>query len=183
MLRILLGLILLVSLPGLVPAETVYKYVDKNGNLVFTDEPTAGAEALDVKPVATMPALPTTPPQREVASAGPFAYNRIVIVSPENQHHYVNETEPVVVQGAVSPNLRTDDRVQLLLNGAARGAPISSLTFTLDNLERGEYRAQISILDKDGQSMGTSDAVTFQVKRFSRLMPKAAPAPRPRPRS
>lgn len=172
MLRIALPLFLLLSATSL-PAETVYKYVDENGNLVFTDEPRKGAEALDIKPVATMPALPTTPPQREKTVAGPFQYNKVLIVSPANQQHFINENEPIVVQVAVSPNLRTEDRVQLLLNGAARGAPISSTSFSLDNLDRGEYQAQVKILDKNGKEMGTSDSVTFQVKRHSKLMPNA----------
>ena len=63
--------------------------------------------------------------------------------------------------------------LQLLLNGAARGAPISSTSFSLDNLDRGEYQAQVKILDKNGKEMGTSDSVTFQVKRHSKLMPNA----------
>ncbi len=180
MLRIALPVFLLLSAAS-VPAETVYKYVDENGNLVFTDEPRKGAEALDIKPVATMPALPTTPPQREKAVAGPFHYNKVLIVSPENQHNFINESDPIVVQVAVSPNLRTDDRVQLLLNGAPRGAPISSTSFTLDNLERGEYQAQVKILDKDGKEMGSSDSVTFQVKRFSKLMPGNQPPAKPKP--
>jgi len=186
MARTLLALLVLLTAWRPALAETVYKYVDENGNTVFTDEPRKGAEQMDVKPIPTVPALPTQAPQKQPAAAGPFQYNKILIVSPEDQHNFINETDPVVVQAAVSPNLRTADRVQLMLNGSPHGSPISSTAFTLDSLDRGEYKAQVRILDKDGKELGISDTVTFQVKRNSVNLPgqkKPQPKPKPKPQT
>lgn len=162
-------------------AETVYKYVDENGNTVFTDEPRKGAEKLDVQPVPTVPALeiPVSAP-REPAKPD-FKYNKIVIVSPEDQHNFINEVEPIVVQVATSPALRSGDQIQLMLNGAPKGSPSTTTRFTLDSLDRGEYSASVTILDADGKELSSSDSIQFYVKRNSKLMPKP-PTPKPKPK-
>lgn len=163
-------------------AATVYKYVDENGNTVFTDEPRKGAEVLDVQPVPTIPALQVPPPEPQAAPKSTFKYNKIVIVSPEHQHNFINETDPIVVQVALSPSLRSEDKLQLMLNGAPKGNPISSTSFRLEQLPRGEYNTSVQVLDKNGEVLGTSASVEFYVKRHSKLMPKP-PKPKPKPKS
>lgn len=173
-----LALLALLSIQS-ATAATVYKYVDENGNVVFTDEPRKGAEVLDVQPVPTIPAIPVPPPSKGPEKKADFRYNKVVIVSPEDQKNFINEAEPIVVQVALSPALRNTDNVQLLLNGAPHGAPGKSTTFTLEQLDRGEYMAAVKVLDKDGQEMGTSESVQFFVKRHSKLMPKPTPPAKP----
>ena len=163
---------------NLAQATTVYKYTDENGNTVFTDKPTKGAETLDVQPVPTIPAIPVPAKTQSPAKAGDFKYNKIVIVSPEDQKYFINSTQPIVVQVALSPTLRSQDKVQLLLNGAPKGGPISATTFTLENVDRGQYSASVNVLDKDGNVVGSSNSITFFVKRQSKLMPKP---PKPKP--
>lgn len=153
-------------------AETVYKYVDENGNTVFTDEPRKGAEVLDVQPVPTVPAFRVPPSTPERPAPAAFKYNKVVIVSPAHQHNFINETETITVQAALSPALRRDDRLQLLLNGAPHGEPASTTQFTLPELPRGQYSAAVNIVGQNGEVLGTSDTVEFYVKRHSKLMPK-----------
>lgn len=171
MLRPALALLTLLSIQS-ATAATVYKYIDENGNVVFTDEPRKGAEVLDVQPVPTIPAIPVPPPSKGPEKKAEFRYNKVVIVSPEDQQNFINEANPIIVQVALSPALRNSDSVQLLLNGAPHGAPGKNTRFTLEQLGRGEYNAVVKVLDKDGNEVGVSDAVQFFVKRHSKLMPK-----------
>ena len=171
MLRITLILLALFAIQTS-SATTVYKYIDENGNLVFTDEPRKGAEELDVQPVPTVPAIPIPAPPPAKEKPKDFKYNKIVIVSPEDQKNFINAVDPVVVQVALSPNLRDGDKIQLLLNGEPKGTPISSTQFTLDNLDRGAYAASVQILDKEGNEVGSSPSISFFIKRNSVLMPK-----------
>jgi hypothetical protein len=182
--RLVLLIVSLFFLPSTF-AETVYKYVDENGNTVFTDEPRKGAEVLDVQPIPTIPAIPVPERTSKPVPQNAFRYNKILIVSPEDQHNYINEVEPIVVQVALSPALRSDDRVQLMLNGAPKGSPSSSPQFTLDSLERGEYNVSVKILDKDGNALGSSPAIQFFIKRHSVNMPtrpKPTPQKPPKPK-
>jgi hypothetical protein len=182
--RLVLLIVSLFFLPSTF-AETVYKYVDENGNTVFTDEPRKGAEVLDVQPIPTVPAIPvperTSKPVRQDA----FRYNKILIVSPEDQHNFINEVEPIVVQLAMSPALRSEDRVQLMLNGAPKGSPSSSTQFTLDSLDRGAYNVSVKVLDMDGNEVGSSPSIQFFIKRHSVNMPtrpKPTPQKPPKPK-
>lgn len=163
-------------------AEKIYKYVDEHGNTVFTDEPRKGAEVLDVQPVPTVPAFQVPPTAPERPKPGPFKYNKVVIVSPAHQDNFINETAPIMVQVALSPALRQTDRLQLMLNGAPHGEPVSGTQFTLNELPRGQYSATVNIVGQNGEVLGTSDTVEFYVKRHSKLMPKPQ-KPTPKPKS
>ncbi|HQT25719.1 MAG TPA: DUF4124 domain-containing protein, partial [Burkholderiales bacterium] len=46
----------------------IYKSIDSNGNVVFSDHPSKGAEKLTVPPV---PPAPASPPENETAPATP----------------------------------------------------------------------------------------------------------------
>ena len=179
MLRIALLLTSLALAPATL-ATTVYKYIDENGNTVFTDEPRKGAETLDVQPVPTIPAIPVPPPTQPAARSEAFKYSKVIIVSPEDQKNFINEVEPIVVQVALSPSLRGGDQLQLMLNGAPKGGPVSGTRFTLDSLDRGTYQASVKVLDKDGKELGSSNSIQFFVKRNSKLMPKPTPKPTPK---
>ena len=152
-------------------ATTVYKYVDEQGNTVYTDEPRKGAEVLDVQPIPTMPAIRVPPAQPKAAPTAAFRYHKILIVSPENQHNFVNEPGPISIQVALSPALRKGDQLQLLLNGAAHGSPVSSTEFTLENLDRGTYSASVKALDENSKELGSSATIEFFVKRHSVNLP------------
>jgi len=124
----LLGLALFICSP--VQAEKVYKYTDESGNIVFTDEPVKGAEEMDVKPVATVPAIPvpqnTAPTSTEEA---PFKYTKVAVTKPNNEENFINNEGNVTVQIAIAPNLRAGDAVQLYFNGIPKGDPARAPPF------------------------------------------------------
>lgn len=167
----LLVILALISAPSF--AAKVYKYTDESGNTVFTDEPTSGAEELDVKPVPTIPAIPVPKAAPAPAATSDFKYNKITIVTPTNEEYFINNQGAVTVQVAVSPNLRRDDKVQLYFNGSPRGGAQKSTSFSFQNLDRGEYATHATIVDKNGKEVGKSNTITFFIKRST--------APRPTP--
>lgn len=170
----IVAILALISTPVL--AAKVYKYTDESGNTVFTDEPVKGAEELDVKPVPTIPAvipkIDTTPSAEPVAD---FSYNKITIILPGDGEHFINNSGQVTVQVALSPALRKTDKLQLLLNGAAHGKLQRTNSFSLSNLDRGEYSATVAAIDNKGKEVGKSDSVTFYVKRSAVGGPKKQP--------
>lgn len=156
-------------------AATVYKYKDASGNLVFTDEPTDGAEKLDVQPVPTIPAI-KVPQNDDTPEAAPteFTYSNVTIIIPSDGEHFINNGGQVSVQVALSPALRKNDKLQLIFNGAPYGDLQRANTFKLDNLDRGEYAAQVAVLDNKGKEIGRSETVVFYIKR-SAVGPKKQP--------
>lgn len=169
---IILAILALFSLQAM--AATVYRYKDENGNIVFTDAPTEGADKLDVQPVPTIPAI-QVPPTDTTPAAAPteFKYNKVTIILPSNDEHFINNGGQVSVQVAVSPALRKTDKLQLIFNGTPYGEGQRAATFKLENLDRGEYATQVAVVDNHGKEVGKSDVVTFYVKRSS--APKKTP--------
>ena len=179
MLKNLLLLPLFILGTSLAQATTVYKCTDANGDTVFTDKPCKGGLKMDVEPVPTIPAF-HVPPQANTPSTQPpaknFHYNKVILMEPKDQKYFINDGNPIPVQIALSPSLRSTDQVQLMVNGSPHGAPKASTVFSLDSSIRGTYQISANVLDQTGNVIGTSNSVTIYVKRHSVLMPKPGKA-------
>lgn len=100
-------------------------------------------------------------------------YSSIRIVSPTlNEAVRANSGSVSVKIDAMPPlDVGAGDLVRVILDGtpAAQGA---STVVVLDGLDRGEHQVRAEIVDIDGQVLKSSDAVTFQVLRYSALFNK-----------
>ncbi|HMY27781.1 MAG TPA: DUF4124 domain-containing protein, partial [Agitococcus sp.] len=62
----------------------IYKTYDKNGNVIFSDVPSADAQHIEAKPIATVPALPRNvidqklKPQKDDKKLLPTSYNMTI---------------------------------------------------------------------------------------------------------
>ncbi len=152
---------------------TVYRYTDENGNTVFTDEPVEGAKKLDVKPIATVPAIPVPQPTPAPPKEEPFKYTSIKITNPSNEQFFINDPGQIQVVVSIAPNLAQGHQVQLYFNGSPQGDPKAGNVFRFKQLDRGEYRTHALILDENGKEVGKSDTITFFVKRHSISRPNS----------
>lgn len=158
-------------------ATKVYKYTDKDGNPVFTDEPTKNAEELDIKPVHTIPAIPVPKASpKDSGKEATFKYDSIQITAPKNEENFINQGGNVTVHVSLTPALRSGDRTQLMLNGTPKGNASTTTSFPLLNLPRGEYLATVVILDAENNEIGHSNSVTFFVRQST--VPKKTPKPK-----
>lgn len=160
-----------VMLASAANSATVYKKLDENGNLVFSDEPFEGAEAIDVKPVPTInlnipqslstptPATPTTP-------KAVTAYQSLSITSPQADSSLVNTGGLGTVKVSSQPALQGDHQYKLLINGEHKGTQ-SNNSFSLDNLFRGAHTAVVQIIKSNGEVVKVSSPVTFYVRQHS----------------
>lgn len=173
---------LLVSLPlllaaSLADAQTVYKFVDKHGNLVFSDTPVAGAEAVEVQPASTIKMAPVTLPPTQAPSPAVRSYESVSITTPSNETVFSNEPEPIILTGVSSPGLMAGDKYRFTINGQAT-APLTSPHYSFNSEERGSFTAVLQIVDSNLHVKAESSPVTFHVKRHSKLFKKpTAPGP------
>lgn len=173
-----LALLLATTLPAPdADAQTVYKFVDKNGNLVYSDTPVAGSEVVEIKPVSTLPMAAPSKPQeikQEPAVSRPY---HVVISTPSNDAVFSNDPEPVVITGSSDPSLRPTHDFRLNVNGET-GRPQKSPVFTLAHPERGSYTVMLEIVDSNLHVVAHSEAITFHVRHHSKLFKKpTAPGP------
>jgi hypothetical protein len=182
--RKVLSIVLLGILPTLVSAG-VYKWVDADGTVHFSDVPQEGAEEVHVAPPQTYeaPRLPPITPRPEVAAV-PAAYTRFALVTPAAEENIWDNTGTIVVTFTVEPPLQTDSGHQLvvLVDGQARPAvPDSSVA--LENIDRGSHTLQGQIIDARGDVVMSSESITVHLHRQSLLSPqRAQPKPTPKPK-
>lgn len=164
-----IGILLAFALAGAVaPAQgEIFKSVDKDGNVVFTDQPEGNAEPVQVGPTNSMrpppdthPPAPTTTPEAEVA---PY-YESVDITSPPDGSVINNPVGNVLVHYTLTPPLREGDSVRLLVDGVPGGMPAEGGLLAPTN-SRGEHRFEVQVLDATGTVIGASAPVRVTVFR------------------
>lgn len=162
---------LLVLMLSLGAAAQVYRTVDEQGNVKYTDQPPANdpsAEELQLPSVNTQPALSPSKPSNE-SEKEDIGYKEVAILSPAQDSTIPPGQLEVVVQVFLEPALKTGHRVQLLHNGQPHGSAAPATSFVIDSLIRGEHTLQAQVIDGTDNPIGQSDTVTIHVKRHSIL--------------
>ncbi|MGH8378831.1 MAG: DUF4124 domain-containing protein [Gammaproteobacteria bacterium] len=168
-LAVLLALALVV---GFAQAHSVYKWVDDQGNVHYSDHPHPGAEKVRLPKTQTyappstsgMPAPPPLPPAAPAAS-----YTQFTIASPGSQAS-LWYTDEVTVSVNVSPELKSGDTITYHLDSQSLG-PTQATSVTFKNIPRGEHTASATLNAANGASM-SAGPVTFYVKQKTILGPK-----------
>lgn len=171
--RAALALTLLGSLALPVQAA-VYKYIDKNGNLVLTDEKVPGAVLVEERPIMTMPFPKGTPAKpadakkaAEAAAAVPKDY-QITIASPgPNTTFQRNSEETVPLAVSVEPRLHGNHRLLILLDGK----PVEGDAISLATMDRGTHVLGTQVVDSSGVVFKQGPSVTFYVQQPTVLGP------------
>lgn len=162
----------LLAISAVPAAAEVYKHVDKNGNVTFSDEPQSGSEAVKVRPVTTI-TLPKMrdieAQQRQAGQSGqkkPALYDRVAFTAPEDNTAFHSGSGDVEFQVSSSPDLRRGHRFEVDLDGQPVGQNPGG-TFTVRNMDRGTHTASVFVVDNQGQRVQSGDSVTFTVHRPS----------------
>lgn len=167
----LLGLLL--SQPTL--AE-IYKTVDKDGNVIYTDKAPHGdkkTEKVTLKPSNSVPAVETpgiklSPKDADTQGPDkPFKYKSVRIVSPGNDSAIEHGPGNFSVTAKISPQLRDSDQVQLYIDGKAHGQAGKSTSWALKNVFRGTHTLQVRVLNSEGKTVKKSKKSTVHVFRPS----------------
>ena len=161
---------LLILLIGSIAQAEVYRTIDKNGNIVFTDVKDDNAEEviIDIAPSYTAPEilpLPTTPNEKKATVAPKY---KVKLGSPVQNESFQNP-ESISVTASVSPALNglRADKLLFKLDGKAVGKASASTSATLKGVERGSHILVVSVVDKKGKVIKSSKSVLFHVHRHS----------------
>ena len=144
----------------------VYRTLDEDGNVIFTDKPSPDAEEIKIDKVQTIPAgaddFKYTPPEKSAESV----YTKLDVVSPENGQVFTGNTGDVTVSVLIEPALNTGigDRLILTMDGQ-KEADSTSTSFSFTNLDRGTHTITVDVVNKDGKSLKSSTPTSFTIKR------------------
>lgn len=174
-------MLVLVLTLGVAPAgraDQVYKWVDAQGNVHYTDHPHPGAQKVQLPKTQTYQppsmegsgntAVSQVPPP-PLAGASTTIYKEFSISSPADKATlwYVDQV-PVTV--SLSPALHSGDTLTYHLDDQSIG-PTSQTMVTFKDVHRGEHSLSVTLKAADGATR-TAGPVTFYVRQKSIISPK-----------
>jgi hypothetical protein len=156
----------------------IYKQVDEDGNVTFTDQPPADGQPVELGTTNTAPPPVNAYPRRAAPSekAAKSTYTA-TITSPANETIIPNGPGNFSVSATVSPALQGDHRLQLLIDGTPVQEPQKGGSWSLTNVFRGEHSLVVSVIDETGAQVTASEPVIVFVFRPS-THKRAKPTPR-----
>ncbi len=171
--------LVLLLLPLIATAETnVYRSVDADGNVVFSDEPSEGAETIQIDEIQTVPTehreFKYTPSEKKDTVSD---YASLVILSPENDTAVRENAGNLSIKLQTEPALRAGDQIVLYMDGQEvdRG---NKTAFDLVNLDRGTHSLSAEIVVA-GSPVIRSEEITFTLLRHSSQHPPPTKPPPP----
>lgn len=183
--HVVFAAVTLVWVSGL--SAAVYKSVDAQGNVVYTDEPSGDAKPLKLPPLSTIPApsyKSSTQSPAELEQSAVVDYQQISIVSPTQDATLRDNTGAIPVNVVLEPELNSaaGHRFTYYLDGQAQGKPTESAQISLENVHRGSRTVAAAVVDSSGQELIRSSPVQFHLHRQSLKFPRGPGQPTPLPR-
>ncbi len=180
-----LMILLFCTLLGTAAFAQVYRVVDENGNVTFTDRPPPDAERVDVPTPNSAPPPATgiynTPEPEATDEEDKASSYQVAITAPANETIIPRGPGNFSVSASVTPSLGGGHLLQLLLDGQPRQEPQAGTSWALTNVFRGEHNITVAVVDKDGKQLASSEPVTVFVFRPSSNFRKNRPN-RPTPK-
>ena len=162
--------VLLALLATAAASADVWRWIDDDGVVHFSDTPRAGAELVDVSESSRSTGArvyrnvePSSPDDAATATEQAFKYESLSISSPGAEETLWNIEGTLSVSLSLSPGLQTGHQVRVYFNGEAR--LVNSTSFTLDEVYRGVHNIQAEVLDATGRLMIRSTSNRFYVQQ------------------
>lgn len=156
-----------IALPLSINAQAIYKTVNEDGTITYSDQPGPNAETVDLSSVrsSTVPSL-ATPKTKKIVTLSPTEQvnYQIRILSPAPEVTLRDNNGQVTINTELEPVL---DSVKYHLHIDNEVISQSSSTFLVDNIYRGKHTFFISATDNTGKTLASSQPQTFYMQKVS----------------
>ena len=155
----------------------VYKYIDENGNVAYSDKPVQGSKKLKIH--STRPSSESSSEDgegsdgessgdRELADENQVVYKSLDILTPKSGKVIDERSGAVQIIFLPTPSLGKTDQLVITVDGKdiSKGRDAN---FSLSNLARGGHTVNGKIIDANGKTKITSNVVTFEVGKGESL--------------
>lgn len=165
-------------LVSLTASAQIYKSVDENGVVTFSDVPPAAngdtkSSLVTPNPTNSMPAVTARVPEAEPKLSEPAVPYALSISSPSNNATIPMGAGVFDVKADLSPPLSDGEAMALYLDGQLVEPPQTDTVWTLTYVPRGEHTLQARRLSSSGETVSESELISVFVLRPSVL--KRAP--------
>lgn len=172
-------LILLIALiPAVLVAAEVYRWVDDDGTVHYSDRPQEGAETVIIQeaqtfsapaPRSTSSTSTTTSAKTDDAEPEDAAvYSNFEILSPRQEEVLWNTGGQLNVSLSARPRIRSGHTVFLYMDGQeVQQLPRGRMQAGLMDVERGTHQLHAEVRNRSGSTVARSDTVQFTVQQTS----------------
>ncbi|MGP6458066.1 DUF4124 domain-containing protein [Pseudomonas parakoreensis] len=146
----------------------IYKYTDASGNTVYSDHAPDGIQAqpVDLPPLnSVQPQTPSASPS-DTTSRAPArnAYEVLELTGLPTEEALRANNGTFTVSVLIKPRLQAPHQLRLILDDAPYGQPSNVPILQLVNVDRGEHRLAVQVIDGEA-IIQQSPAVVFTVQR------------------
>ena len=145
----------------------LYKGLDDEGNVVYSDTPFDDAEKMTLPPLTVVDA-PKVKAKEEVISEDQPAetkYTRLTILSPKNDQVIWNEPAlTVALQLKPALNTAQGHNTWLIMDGKPLVKNSTSLSLQIGRADRGTHTLQAQVRNKKGSILKRSQTITVHIK-------------------
>ena len=165
----ILGLLFCVG----VSAKTLYKTIQADGSVLYSDTQVEGAIPVNLSAVnnVVMPALNTaastnTSRPKTISPIKPKIQYKVAIIAPLNEETLRNNAGVVIIKVSVSP--KNVGMFQLVMNDRVLRTQASPV-FELADVNRGMHLIEVKFLDNSGKILASSQQQTFYLHKATAL--------------
>lgn len=155
--------LIFIALLGSVTAGTLYKKVNKDGSVEYSDQPFTGAKPVEF----TINNQTQLPPLRRQQDSGRHTNSQatdyaISIQSPSPQQSIRSNSGDLTIMVQTTPALTRGLLVQLFINNAPHGKPSQHTVFKVKNIDRGEVKIKAQLITSYGNVLASSpEAIVY----------------------
>jgi len=158
---------------GVFAQDRVYKRVNPDGSVDYSDQPLEDAEVMKVPKGSTFTMPSTSSSSRSGSSRSQRAnddaesYESLEISSPQNDEAIRSNDGTVTALAKSAPSLRQGHSFRWSLDGTVLPNKVTQPVLFLKEMDRGTHNLEVSIIDSDDKALISSDKVVFHLLRAS----------------
>ncbi len=159
---VILFAILLSPLPA---SAEIYKWVDDEGNIVYSDTPNNRAEEYEPPSLNAIPMPKPAPKSEQKKKPESPGYQSFRIVSPAPEQVVRDNSGNLTIQLASKPPLQDGHYYSVLVDGYVMVKKTTDNTITLPGINQGEHKIRVLIRDASGKTLAKTGSVIVHMKR------------------
>lgn len=151
-------------------AQEIYKVVNKDGSVTYTDKPAANAQPVELGPDNRMslPPVPVVKPTDSAQVKENKPKPSIKVIAPAPEATVRNNSGNITIAANVT-NADKQGNYQLFINDQ-KVMEQSKPIFYLNGINRGAHTFYIAHTDNTGKTLASSSPQTFYLHQASRLI-------------
>jgi len=166
-------ILILIALAFVLPAaaQTIYKVVDEDGNVTYTDQkPSDDAEPMDLPELNVLEGNSEPPPVIAESSTEEREPLQLRIVSPENEENIRGTANRLSVNLESNIEIPPTALIVFYIDDEAQD-PVQSLSATFEEIPRGTHTLRAELQTPSGRVLAETETITVYMRQASRQHP------------